>query len=42
VEIRELHADEADLAVDLWTRCDLVRPWNEPHGDLTGALARSS
>ncbi|GAB2623809.1 hypothetical protein GCM10027067_39960 [Pseudactinotalea suaedae] len=38
VETRQLRADEADLAVALWTRCGLVRPWNEPRGDVARAL----
>jgi ribosomal protein S18 acetylase RimI-like enzyme len=30
---------EIDAIVDLWTRCGLTRPWNDPHADI--ALARS-
>ena len=30
--------DEAPLA-DLWTRCDLVRPWNDPFSDIAFARA---
>lgn len=42
MEIRDLRADEVDLAVGLWSRCDLVRPWNEPAGDLARALTGST
>jgi hypothetical protein len=29
-------AEDADIPaiVALWERCELTRPWNEPHGDL--------
>ena len=30
-------ADEAAV-VDLWRRCDLVRPWNDPHKDISRKL----
>ena len=38
MEIRELDPSEADRAVALWGQCQLVRPWNDPHGDLRRAL----
>jgi len=28
-------ADE-QAVVDLWTRCGLIRPWNDPHADIAG------
>lgn len=31
---------ESLLAVELWERCGLTRPWNDPHHDL--ALARAA
>jgi ribosomal protein S18 acetylase RimI-like enzyme len=31
---------EIDALVDLWTRCELTRPWNDPRADI--ALARKS
>ena len=31
---------EIDVVVDLWQRCCLTRPWNDPHADI--ALARRS
>jgi ribosomal protein S18 acetylase RimI-like enzyme len=30
-------ADEAQL-IELWTRCDLVRPWNDPRKDIRRKL----
>jgi ribosomal protein S18 acetylase RimI-like enzyme len=30
-------ADEASV-VELWRRCDLVRPWNDPHKDIQRKL----
>ena len=30
-------ADEAAV-VDLWRRCDLTRPWNDPHKDISRKL----
>lgn len=42
VEIRDLRTDEAERAVQLWAQCGLTRPWNDPHRDLTRALATPS
>jgi len=33
-----VRADDAAL-VELWTRCDLVRPWNDAHADIARARA---
>src|ERR1700722_10451085 len=33
-----LAADEAAV-IDIWTRCDLVRPWNDPAKDIRRKLA---
>ncbi|MEZ4651573.1 MAG: GNAT family acetyltransferase [Candidatus Eisenbacteria bacterium] len=30
-------ADEAEV-IDLWLRCELVRPWNDPHKDIQRKL----
>ena len=30
---------DIDAAVALWRRCDLTRPWNNPHADLVQARA---
>lgn len=30
---------ERDTVIDLWTRCGLTRPWNDPLGDIELAIA---
>ena len=35
--IRDMRADEADAVADLWTRCGLTRPWNDPATDIAFA-----
>lgn len=32
--IRPFKAEDEHAAIDLWQRCDLVRPWNDPHEDI--------
>jgi ribosomal protein S18 acetylase RimI-like enzyme len=39
MDITTLQPEEIDAVVDLWTLCDLVRPWNDPHTDIALALA---
>lgn len=34
VEIRSFTAADEGAVVALWTACDLVRPWNDPHRDI--------
>ena len=29
---------DTDAVVELWRRCDLVRPWNDPHKDIARKL----
>ncbi len=36
--IREIVSEDVDAIVDLWTRCGVIRPWNDPLSDI--ALAR--
>jgi ribosomal protein S18 acetylase RimI-like enzyme len=31
------HADEKAV-IELWRRCDLLRPWNDPHKDIARKL----
>lgn len=38
MRIRTLHADEAPALIDLWRRCDLLRPWNDPAKDIQRKL----
>jgi ribosomal protein S18 acetylase RimI-like enzyme len=39
VQIRPFHPDDEPALVALWQRCDLVRPWNDPHRDIARKLA---
>lgn len=39
MEIRDLTLSEADHAAALWEEAGLVRAWNDPHADITAALA---
>jgi len=38
MQIRPFHLDDEKAVVELWTRCDLVRPWNNPHKDIQRKL----
>lgn len=39
IEVRRfIEADRAEL-VELWRRCDLVRPWNDPDRDIDRKVA---
>lgn len=40
MEISEIGDADIEAVVDLWRRCDLTRPWNDPYADI--ALARRS
>jgi ribosomal protein S18 acetylase RimI-like enzyme len=33
---------ELDAVVELWTRCELLRPWNDPRSDIAFARNRSN
>lgn len=37
-------AEDTDIAaiVALWERCDLTRPWNDPHADIARARGKSN
>ena len=39
--IRVFRSCDTDAVVDLWQRCDLVRPWNDPHKDIARKQADS-
>lgn len=41
IAIRPYRIEDEAQVVDLWTRCGLVRPWNDPHKDIARKLARS-
>ncbi|HEX3150341.1 MAG TPA: GNAT family acetyltransferase [Gemmataceae bacterium] len=39
VMIRAYQATDEQVVIDLWTRCGLTRPWNDPHKDIARKLA---
>lgn len=40
LSIRQFGGDDRDAVVGLWERCDLTRPWNDPHHDIDRKLER--
>jgi len=34
MHIRPFQPGDEQAAVNLWRRCDLIRPWNDPHKDI--------
>lgn len=40
--IRCFHPDDTEAVVDLWQRCDLLRPWNDPYKDINRKLDDSA
>lgn len=34
MKIRPFEDDDEDAVVELWSRCGLLRPWNDPHKDI--------
>jgi ribosomal protein S18 acetylase RimI-like enzyme len=34
MEIRPFEDDDEDAVVELWSKCGLIRPWNDPHKDI--------
>jgi len=38
VEIRSFKSDDEESVIALWRRCDLIRPWNDPHRDIERKL----
>jgi ribosomal protein S18 acetylase RimI-like enzyme len=39
MQIRPFHPDDEQAVIDLWRRCDLTRPQNDPHKDIRRKLA---
>ena len=39
MNIRPFHTDDCKAVLDLWTRCGLVVPWNDPARDIRRKLA---
>ncbi len=38
VQIRPFQAEDEEAVVSLWQRCELLRPWNDPHKDIRRKL----
>jgi ribosomal protein S18 acetylase RimI-like enzyme len=38
VQIRAFHPQDEEAVIFLWKRCDLIRPWNDPHKDIQRKL----
>jgi ribosomal protein S18 acetylase RimI-like enzyme len=38
VQIRPFKSEDEKAVVALWRRCDLIRPWNDPHRDIQRKL----
>ena len=38
MRIRPFHSDDEAVVIALWQRCDLVRPQNDPHKDISRKL----
>jgi ribosomal protein S18 acetylase RimI-like enzyme len=34
MQIRPFQDDDEDRVIELWSRCGLLRPWNDPHKDI--------
>jgi len=42
MQIRPFAVGDREAVVSLWERCDLVRPWNDPHKDIARKLTVQS
>jgi ribosomal protein S18 acetylase RimI-like enzyme len=40
LEVRPFEASDRAALIELWRRCDLARPWNDPDRDIDRKLAR--
>jgi ribosomal protein S18 acetylase RimI-like enzyme len=38
VQVRPFQRDDEQAVVNLWRRCGLTRPWNDPHKDIQRKL----
>jgi ribosomal protein S18 acetylase RimI-like enzyme len=38
MEVRPFRLEDQHAVVSLWERCGLVRPWNDPHKDISRKL----
>jgi len=41
MRIREFNSDDEPAVIELWRRCDLLRPWNDPHLDVQRKLKQN-
>ena len=39
MEIRPYQASDEAAVIELWQRCELTRPWNDPHKDIARKMA---
>jgi ribosomal protein S18 acetylase RimI-like enzyme len=39
MHIRPFHVGDAEGVIDVWRRCDLLRPWNDPQKDIRRKVA---
>jgi ribosomal protein S18 acetylase RimI-like enzyme len=39
MEIRQFHSQDQETVIDLWGRCGLLRPWNDPVKDIARKAA---
>ena len=39
MQIRPFQSSDESAVIDLWRKCDLVKPWNDPHKDIQRKLA---
>lgn len=42
LSIGDLEPGDVEAAIDLWRRCSLTRPWNDPNVDMEMAFAASN
>lgn len=42
MKIRPFRLDDETAVIDLWRRCDLLRPWNDPRKDIRRKLTTQS
>ncbi len=38
MKIRPFKPDDEESVIALWRKCDLIRPWNDPHKDIERKL----
>src|SRR5438105_2806863 len=38
MKIRRFEIEDEQAIIELWTRCGLTRPWNDPHKDIARKL----